>query len=423
MDPSTTISRTTSGNTGAVILNKYELGRLLGRGSFAKVYHGRCLADNTSVAIKVIDKPAAADAAMEPRIVREVSAMRRLNHHPNILKLHEVMATKTKIYLVMELASGGELFAKLARRGKFSEPAARSYFQQLVSTLRFCHQNGIAHRDLKPQNLLLDESNNLKVSDFGLSALPEQLNNGLLHTACGTPAYTAPEVVRRKGYDGAQADAWSCGVILFVFLSGSLPFDDSNLPNMYRKIYLREFNMPDWISKSARNLIYRLLDPNPVTRMSIEEMMSNNWFKRSLKSNPQIQLSDSDLANCKQDSTINAFDIISMSSGLDLSGLFEGGLGKKERRFTAAATVEVIGERVSEIGAKLGYKVEKDKSGILGLMKEKTVLLAKILEVTPELRWVELKLVAGGEEIEGVKWGELKLGLEDIVLSWYEEVC
>lgn len=253
--------------------------------------------------------------------------------------------------------------------------------------------------------------------------MPEQLNNGLLHTACGTPAYTAPEVVRRKGYDGAQADAWSCGVILFVFLAGSLPFDDSNLPNMYRKIYHREFNMPDWISKPARNLIYRLLDPNPVTRMSIEEMMSNNWFKRSLKSDPQIRLSDSDLANCKQDSTMNAFDIISMSSGLDLSGLFEAGLGKKERRFTAAATVEVIGERVSEIGEKLGYKVEKDKSGILGLMKEKTVLLAKILEVTPELRWVELKLVAGGEEIEGVKWGELKLGLEDIVISWYEEVC
>lgn len=141
MDPSTTttstISRTTSGNTGAVILNKYELGRLLGRGSFAKVYHGRCLADNASVAIKVIDKPAAADAAMEPRIVREVSAMRRLNHHPNILKLYEVMATKTKIYLVMELASGGELFAKLARRGKFSESAARRYYC-LFFFLFFC---------------------------------------------------------------------------------------------------------------------------------------------------------------------------------------------------------------------------------------------------------------------------------------------
>ncbi|KAM7515666.1 hypothetical protein LguiA_005249 [Lonicera macranthoides] len=134
----------------------------------------------------------------------------------------------------------------------------------------------IVHRDLKRQNLLLDESNNLKFSDFGLSALPEQLNNGLLHTACETPAYTAPEVVRRKGYDGTRADAWSYGVILFVFLAGSLSLNDSNLPNMYRKIYHREFNMPDWISKLTQNLIYRLLNLNPVTRMSIEEMMSDN---------------------------------------------------------------------------------------------------------------------------------------------------
>ncbi|KAM7519638.1 hypothetical protein LguiB_018600 [Lonicera macranthoides] len=121
-----------------------------------------------------------------------------------------------------------------------------------------------------------NESNNLKVSNFGLSALPEQLNNGLLHMVCGTPAYTASKVVRRKGYDGTRADMWSCGVILFVFLVGSLLFNNSNLPNMYWKIYHREFNMPDWISKLTQNLIYRLLNPNPVTRMSIEEMMSNN---------------------------------------------------------------------------------------------------------------------------------------------------
>jgi serine/threonine protein kinase len=419
MDPSTSataaISRTSSGNCGTVILNKYKLGRLLGRGSFAKVYHAECLADNSTVAVKVIDKPSAIVAAMESNIVREVSAMRRLNHHPNILKLHEVMATKSKIYLVMELAEGGELFAKLARKGKFSETVSRRYFQQLVSTLRFCHKNGVAHRDLKPQNLLLDESGNLKVSDFGLSALPEQLSNGLLHTACGTPAYTAPEVLRRKGYDGAKADAWSCGVILFVFMSGSLPFDDRNLPNMYRKIYNRDFEIPEGISKPARNLICRLLDPNPVTRMSLEDLMNNNWFKKSMKSEPELRLYDSDLLT-KPETAMNAFDIISMSSGLNLSGLFDGNW-KRDRRFTAAATVEVIGEKMSEIGEKLGFKVEKQKLGVLGLTKEKTVLLAKILEVTPELRWVELKLIAGGEEVD-----ELKLGLEDIALSWHEEV-
>ncbi|KAE8698273.1 CBL-interacting serine/threonine-protein kinase 7 [Hibiscus syriacus] len=222
--------------TGGILLGKYQLGRLLGHGSFAKVQEATLLDDSSNVvAIKIIDKRKTVDAAMEQRIISEVSAMRRLQHHPNILKIHEVMATKTKIYLVMEFASGGELFSKVLRRGRLTETSARRYFTQLVSALHFCHRNGVAHRDLKPQNLLLDQNGNLKVSDFGLSALPEQLNNALLHTACGTPAYTAPEVVRMKGYDGSKADAWSCGVILFVLLAGKLPFDDSNLVEMYKR--------------------------------------------------------------------------------------------------------------------------------------------------------------------------------------------
>ncbi|KAL3639424.1 CBL-interacting serine/threonine-protein kinase 7 [Castilleja foliolosa] len=142
--------------SGSILLDKYQLGRLLGRGSFAKVYLARPL-DNDSaaeVAIKVIDKAATISAAMEPRIISEVYSMRRLHHHPNILKLHEVMATKSKIYLVMELAHGGELLAKLNRHchHRFSESTSRRYFQQVVSALRFCHQNGVFHRDIKPQN-------------------------------------------------------------------------------------------------------------------------------------------------------------------------------------------------------------------------------------------------------------------------------
>ncbi|KAE8728181.1 CBL-interacting serine/threonine-protein kinase 4 [Hibiscus syriacus] len=269
--------------TGGILLGKYQLGRLLGHGSFAKVHEATLLDDSSNVvAIKIIDKTKTVDAAMEPRIISEVSAMRRLQHHPNILKIHEVMATKTKIYLVMEFASGGELFAKVLRRGRLTETTARRYFTQLVSALHFCHQNGVAHRDVKPQNLLLDQNGNLKVSDFGLSALPEQLNNGLLHTACGTPAYAAPEVVRMKGYDGSKADAWSCGVILFVLLAGKLPFDDSNLVGMYKKIHRREFEFPSWISKPVKTIIRQLLDPNPSTRMSLVKLMETPWLKRSV---------------------------------------------------------------------------------------------------------------------------------------------
>ncbi|XP_009600930.1 CBL-interacting serine/threonine-protein kinase 7-like [Nicotiana tomentosiformis] len=433
--PSTVkIKRTTSSDgsgTGTIILNKYQLGRLLGRGSFAKVYLGRCLDDNnTEVAIKVINKTTTTtttfDASMEPRIIREVSAMRRLNHHPNILKLHEVMATKTKIYLVMELAHGGELFTKLNRRGgRFSESTARFYFHQLASALHFCHQNGVAHRDIKPQNLLLDEDGHLKISDFGLSALPEQLRNGLLHTACGTPAYTAPEVVYRKGYDGAKADAWSCGVILYVFLAGSLPFDDSNLPNMYKAIHRREFKFPDWVSKPARRVINRLLDPNPDTRYSIEELMKTPWFKRSssMKQEEIKQFGEGILEkeSSKHMGRMNAFDIISMNSGLDLSGLFEMGLNKKEMRFTTNVGVIEVEEKVMKIGKDGGYRVERRKSGGVGLVKRRVVLLVEILEVAKELWLVEFKVVNGGTEFEDCQWEELKFGLKDIVVSWYND--
>ncbi|PPD91795.1 hypothetical protein GOBAR_DD11261 [Gossypium barbadense] len=393
-----TLSRTKT--AASILLGKYELGRLLGRGSFAKVHEATSLEDNNSVvAIKIIDKTKAVDAAMEPRIIREVSAMRRLQHHPNILKIHEVMASKTKIYLVMELASGGELFSKVLRRGRLTESAARRYFSQLVSALHFCHLNGVAHRDVKPQNLLLDQSGNLKVSDFGLSALPEQLNDvGLLHTACGTPAYTAPEVVRRKGYNGSKADAWSCGVILFVLLAGYLPFD-GNLMTMYKKIQRREFQFPSWISKQAKAIIWQLLDPNPDTRMSIAKLMETSWFKRTSKAFPSSNsqqeslLHDRKLKHDMVCNGVNAFDIIALSPGLDLSGLLEGGDNKrKERRYTTSMELDGVMERVREVGERLGYRVERGKRGV--------------------------KVMDGGVEFEEGQWVDLEAGLGDVFVSW-----
>lgn len=427
--PQNSLKRTTSGTgSGGIIFDKYQLGHILGRGSFAKVYYGRSLRDNSSVAIKVIEKRSNSDLNMEPRLIREVSVMRRLNH-PNILKLHEVMATKTKIYLVMELAKGGELFTKLSRQGRLSESTCRTYFQQLVSTVHFCHQNGVVHRDLKPQNLLLDGSGNLKVSDFGLSALPEQIRgDGMLYTACGTPVYTAPEVVRRNGYDGAKADAWSCGVILFVMLVGYVPFHDSNIANLYKKICRREINFPVWISTSARNIIYRLLDPNPSTRLGVEGLMGLSWFKKSLQRNPgsgseaENELGSllSDDEKNGDDLGMNAFDIISMSSGLDLSGFFDSGSKKKNRRFVSRGTMREVEERVVKVGEELGYKIEIGKGKeMVGLVKGKVVLLVKLVEVVKqmELLMVEIRVVSGNEGVDFEWEEELKLGLGDIVVS------
>lgn len=415
-----------------LLLGKYQLGRLLGRGAYAKVYHARSLEDDMGVAIKVIDKSKVAGTTMEPRIVREVSVMRRLSH-PNIVKLHEVMATKSKIYMVMEHAKGGELFTQISRDGPLTETAARRYFQQLVSAVHYCHSKGVTHRDIKPQNILLDHEGNLKVSDFGLSALPELLRDGLLHTSCGTPAFTAPEVVRRKGYDGAKADAWSCGIILYLLLAGCLPFNEANIAVMYQKMYLRDFEFPCWISKSAQRVISRLLDPNPQNRITIEELIRISWFKKSLELN-QVSFDLSpheDLLNtCKAPEevkfdpietaqTMNAFDIISLSSGLDLSGLFEGEV-KRAKRFTSMESTEKILKRLEDLGAALGYKVDRKKGVVL--VKKQLILSLSILEVAPSLLLVEVKVIGdNGAEFEELFQGELKTQLEDLVFEWQKD--
>ncbi|XP_050216292.1 CBL-interacting serine/threonine-protein kinase 4 [Mercurialis annua] len=423
------LSRTGSNTLPTTLLNKYELGKLLGRGSFAKVYAARCLADkNKIVAIKIIDKVRTVDTAMEPRIIAEISAMRLLLHHPNILNIHEVMATKTKIFLVMELALGGDLFTKVVQRGKLSETKARKYFQQLVSALHFCHQNGVTHRDVKPHNLLLDANGNIKVSDFGLSALAEAAqnnNSAVLQTACGTPAFAAPEVMARRGYDGGKAEAWSCGVILFFLLSAKLPFDDTNIAAMYKKIQRREYQMPSPISKSAKSIITQLLDPNPNTRMSLEQVMKHSWFLKNYElPTPNSIFELEQTKYCKFDtSNVTAFDIISLSSGLDLSGLFDS-RNRREKRFTSMEKLERIVETVREVGGRLGYRVEEGKSGAIGLGKGRVAVVFEVLEIAENLLVVEVKVVETGGgcvEFQEVQWVELKDGLQGVVLNWHSD--
>ncbi|KAE8671542.1 CBL-interacting serine/threonine-protein kinase 7 [Hibiscus syriacus] len=378
-----------------ILLGKYQLGRLLGRGSFAKVHEASSLEDdNTIVAVKIIDKTKTVDAAMEPRIIREVSAMRRLQHHPNILKIHEVMATKTKIYLVMELASGGELFSKVLRCGRLAEPAARRYFSQLISALHFCHENGVAHRDVKPQNLLLDQNGNLKVSDFGLSALPEQLNDGLLHTACGHRLIQLPRLFGEKATTVPRRTLGHAG----------------------------EFQFPAWISKPAKAIIWQLLDPNPVTRMSLTRLMETSWFKRTLtksSSNSQLVslLHDSKLKHDMICNGVNAFDIISLSSGLDLSGLFKGGNDtRKEKRYiTSSMEFDGVMKRIRGVGDRLGYRVEEGKRGVVGLGRGRVVVVVEVVQVADLFVLVEVKAVeggGGGVEIEEEQWIDLEADLE-----------
>ncbi|KAL7225044.1 hypothetical protein ACSBR1_020347 [Camellia fascicularis] len=235
-----------------LLLGRNEVGKFLSHSTLAKVYHAQNIKTNEGVAIKLIDKEKILKGGLIAHIKCEISILRRVRH-PNIVQLFEVMATKSKIYFVMEYVKGGELFNKVTK-GRLKEEVARKYFQQLIFAVRFCHARGVYHRDLKPKNLLLDEDGDLKVSDFGLSAVYDQIQqDGLFHTFCGTPAYVAPEVLGRKGYDDAKVDIWSCGIILFVLMAGYLPFHDQNIMSKYKKIY--KAHMEEYYKSRSRRKV------------------------------------------------------------------------------------------------------------------------------------------------------------------------
>uniref|UniRef100_M1BU67 non-specific serine/threonine protein kinase n=2 Tax=Solanum tuberosum TaxID=4113 RepID=M1BU67_SOLTU len=419
-------------------MERYEVGRLLGQGTFAKVYYARNIKTGQSVAIKVIDKEKVLRVGLMNQIKREISVM-KLVRHPNIVHLYEVMATKTKIYFIMEYCKGGELFNKVLK-GRLKEDAARKYFQQLINAVDFCHSRGVYHRDLKPENLLLDDDENLKISDFGLSALVESKHqDGLLHTTCGTPAYVAPEVINRRGYDGTKADIWSCGVVLYVLLAGYLPFQDSNLMEMYRKIGKAEYKCPSWFPPEARRLLSRMLDPNPSSRITLAKIRASSWFRRGIstssKSTAVDEVStDSASANTEDKQEVasipklNAFDIISLYAKFDLSRLFEEPCLKKEIKFTSRKTASVIISMLENIAKHLKLKVCKRDAGLLrfeGTKEGKKGTLSidvEIFEVVEAFHLVEVKKSNGDTlEYQQILNEGLRPGLQDIVWTWQED--
>ncbi|KAK4344420.1 hypothetical protein RND71_037514 [Anisodus tanguticus] len=408
----------------AVLYGKYELGRILGQGSFAKVYHARNVVTDEKIAMKVVGKEKVIKVGMMEQIKREISVMKMVKH-PNIVELHEVMASKTKIYFAMEFVKGGELFEKVAK-GKLREHLARGYFQQLISAIDFCHSRGVYHRDLKPENLLLDEEGNLKVTDFGLSAFADHLRqDGLLHTTCGTPAYVAPEVIGKNGYNGATSDIWSCGVILYVLLAGFLPFLDDNIMAMYKKIHKGDFRCPPWFSSDAKKLITKMLDPNPSTRITASKIMESSWFKKSVpktlrtKEEEEFVVGDEKV---KKIESLNAFHIISLSEGFDLSPLFEEKKMEKEQlRFATTKPASSVISKLEEVAKTLKFSLKKSDSSVRLQGREsgrkgKLGIAADIFAVTDSFLVVEVKK-ASGDTLEYNQFcsKELRPALKDIV--------
>uniref|UniRef100_A0A3B5LF98 non-specific serine/threonine protein kinase n=1 Tax=Xiphophorus couchianus TaxID=32473 RepID=A0A3B5LF98_9TELE len=246
-------------------IGNYRLLKTIGKGNFAKVKLARHVLTSKEVSLSTLLQI----------LFREVRIMKMLNH-PNIVKLFEVIETEKTLYLVMEYASGGEVFDYLVAHGRMKEKEARAKFRQIVSAVQYCHQKCIVHRDLKAENLLLDADMNIKIADFGFSN--EFTLGNKLDTFCGSPPYAAPELFQGKKYDGPEVDVWSLGVILYTLVSGSLPFDGQNLKELRERVLRGKYRIPFYMSTDCENLLKKFLILNPSKRGSLEQIMRDRWM-------------------------------------------------------------------------------------------------------------------------------------------------
>lgn len=262
-----------------VRVGPYELGATLGRGNFGLVKLAVNRDTGEQFAVKIVKKEVLEDdTTANVDVKREIAIMKALDHN-NIVALSDVLYSPKRVFMVMELVRGGELFESIVRNGRQDEDTARKYFHQLIDAVHYCHHRGVYHRDLKPENLLLGENGELKITDFGFSAMKDY-GAHLLHTNCGSPHYCAPEVWSgtQDGYDGRKNDAWSCGIILYVMLTGKQPFygDDEDL--LLEMVKDGTVEYPDYLSDGAKDLIQKLLERNPKKRYSLSKVKRHPWF-------------------------------------------------------------------------------------------------------------------------------------------------
>uniref|UniRef100_A0A8C9YP64 non-specific serine/threonine protein kinase n=1 Tax=Sander lucioperca TaxID=283035 RepID=A0A8C9YP64_SANLU len=267
-------------------VGNYRLLKTIGKGNFAKVklarhiLTGREVRRTQSLILYTVKSP-----TLEILV------------NKNILVLFEVIETERTLYLVMEYASGGEVFDYLVAHGRMKEKEARAKFRQIVSAVQYCHQKHIVHRDLKAENLLLDADMNIKIADFGFSN--EFTMGNKLDTFCGSPPYAAPELFQGKKYDGPEVDVWSLGVILYTLVSGSLPFDGQNLKELRERVLRGKYRIPFYMSTDCENLLKRFLVLNPAKRGTLEQIMKDRWINAGFEEDelkpytePELDITD-----------------------------------------------------------------------------------------------------------------------------------
>ncbi|KAK7399958.1 hypothetical protein VNO78_11156 [Psophocarpus tetragonolobus] len=364
-------------------VGKYEIGNTLGTGNSSIVKLATHVDTGHTVAIKILDKK---------KFRRKRSVLRNIQ--------------------IRNSDQDG--------RTGMTESQARKYFQQLMSAVDYCHSRGVTHRDLKPENLLVDENGVLKVSDFGMSALPEQVRpDGLLHSACGTPHYVAPELITNNGYDGAKADIWSCGVILFFMNAGDLPFRSDNDS-----------------SSSDEDVVYQ-------KRITMNEIFEDEWFKTNYQP-PRFSQENIDFDVDSQNLiaevgeagpsaplpvAMNAIDIMHTFLGIVMANLFYQVYVKREARFVCKSSATDIVEKIESVARTMGFDVKKryyqmsitireELAGRKGQLSIATEVY-EMIPMDPPYHMVEFQKVVG-DTLEFHKfYKDLRAELQDII--WIAE--
>lgn len=285
----------------AIKVGFYDIENTIGKGNFAVVKLARHRVTKSQVAIKIIDKTQLDETNLK-KVYREIEIMKLLNH-PHIVKLYQVMETKSMLYLVTEYASNGEMFNYLSN-GALPEKEARRKFAQILSAVEYCHKRHVVHRDLKAENLLLDQSFNIKIADFGFGNY--YTPGSPLNTWCGSPPYAAPEVFEGKLYHGPQLDIWSLGVVLYVLICRALPFDGGTLPALRDRVLEGRFRIPFFMSTECEHLIRHMLVKDPNQRYTVEQIKKHKW----MQADPAVKtiLADNDEVNFEGEKILDEYN-------------------------------------------------------------------------------------------------------------------
>ena len=342
------------------LVGDFHLLKKIGSGAFSTVY----LAENTKTgkeyAIKVIDRETFAEPEKLRRVKLEIDILKTI-HHPNLICLHGIMHSETKMYLVLDYAPGGAVFDTLMDKGAMDENQARRYFHQLIDAIDWLHRHNTIHRDLKPENLLLDEQGNLRVTDFGLSIVTEHTVE-YLKTRCGTPQYIAPEILMDDVYLGPPADLWSAGLILYVMLAALMPFDGDTMDEILNSVLNAQIYWPKDFPPLARKLIEKLVVRDPSKRGTVEDIRKDPWFAvdyvptavpESMQHPETFEIDVVETKFQKELSPeVNAFDLASLIASVELRPMIDSSCEKNEQ-FSFSATGKSHQAVVDEIRSEL----------------------------------------------------------------------